>query len=90
MAKFCASTSSMLKENALVLTDSLAVSKHLACFNVYMSRLIKSNISAKNPTASQMWNPARSTRKTASTLNTPIHGGMNGRGRLCQHSGKYH
>src|SRR5438034_11270383 len=41
----------------------------------------KSNISAKNPTASQMWNPARSTRKTASTLDTPIHGGMTPRVR---------
>src|SRR5205809_5199304 len=88
MAKFCASTSSMLKQNALALTDSPAVSKHLACFNVYMSRSTKSDTSAKNLTVSQMWNPAPSIRKTASTLNTPIHGEMNGRGRLRQHSEK--
>ena len=80
----------MQKQNVLRWKGSPVVSKHVACFSVYMSKLIRSDISAKNRIVLQMWNPARSTRKAASTQNTPIHGWRIGRGRLCQHFGKYH
>ncbi len=75
----------MRNRSAPMLTETLVVSKRLACCNGGMFESTKSNTQAKNPIAWKILNTAWFTQRRTFTQNILTRDGMNGKPRYCLH-----